>query len=307
MISTLAQVFPLILFFFIGYIFRLKFKYPEEFGQVITRIILNITLPVTLFLSFISNVRNIGEGIYLPLVALAIQLILFGLAYIVTKKTEMDIKTECVFITSPLITNTMLFLSSYFYLVYGDYGLTRLGLYDIGNSITIYFIAQTLFASYENKKFNIKQGVKTLLTSAPIWAIVGGLIIGWLGIVIPEMLLKPLKIIREVNTFLPMFALGFYFKPILDGMKLVMGTIFLKMVLGLILGVGFAMLFGGTMDKITIIMSASAPVGIISLVFASIYDKDTKFASNLVSYSIAFGIVLLMILNYSFTLFGWNV
>lgn len=76
------------------------------------------------------------------------------------------------------------------------------------------------------------------------------------------------------------------------------------MFLGLCLGLGISCLFTEPIDKITIILGSSAPVGAVSLVFASIYGKDTKFASNLVSYSIAFGIILLIILEYSFSAFG---
>lgn len=304
MIETLKLIFPLVLFFIIGYLFKVKFKYGEEMGQIITKIILYITLPVTIFLSFVSSTKNLGNAIYLPFIGLLIPLILFGITYIVSKRLHLDEKTECVFITCPLITNTMLFLSPFIYLVYGDVGLTRLSLYDVGNSITIYMIAQTLFISYDGKRLNLFKGIKTLLMSAPIWGLVAGLVVGGVGIGIPEFVIKPLKIIREVNTFLPLFVLGFYFKPILDNIKVVFNAIFIKMVLGLCLGISLSFLFTESIDKITIILASSAPVGVVSLVFASVYDKDTKFASSLVSYSIAVGIILLTVLEYSFNVFG---
>lgn len=304
MIETLTLVFPFVVFFAIGYLFKIKFAYSEEMGQIITKIVLYITLPVTIFLSFVSNTKNLGNAIFLPIVTVVIHLTLFGITYLVVRSLKLDKKTECVLITSPLTSNIMIFLSPYFYLAYGDAGLTRLSLYDVGNSITVYFIAQTLFMSYENKKLSFITGIRKLLMSAPIWALLAGLIVGGIGFIIPEFILKPLKIIREVNTFLPMFILGFYFKPAIDNVKLIFGTIFIKMFLGLCFGIMLSFLFTEPLDKITIILASSAPVGVMSLVFASVYGKDTKFAANLVSYSIAVGIVIITILDYSFKIFG---
>lgn len=242
MLETLKSVFPLILFFMIGYFFKVRFKYAEIMGQIITKIILYITLPVTVFLSFVSSTKNLGSAVYLPIIGLIIPLILFSITYFVSRKLHLDEKAECVFVTSPLITNIMFFLSPFFYLAYGDVGVTRLSLYALGNSISIYMIAQTLFISYENKKFNLITGLKTLSMSVPIWGVVTGAVVGGLEIVIPEFMMEPLKIIREVNTFLPLFVLGFYINPVLDKTKYIFNAIFYKDVFRTLLRIRYIML-----------------------------------------------------------------
>lgn len=304
MFETITLVFPLIIFSLSGYFFKVIFSYSEDMGQILNKIILNITLPATIFLSFATSPQKIAQAGFLPVAGFSIQLSIFIVFFLLGKNLELDKKTECVFITNPLISNTLLFLAPFFYLAYGDVGITRLSLYDIGNAITIYFLAQTIFKSYEKKKFDFFSALKALLSSVPIWAFFLGMIVGELNLTVPEYILKSIAILREVNVFLPMFVLGFYFKPITSNLKLVLGTIFSKMFLGLLIGIGVSFMFHSPMDKITVIMGASAPVGVMSLIFASLYEKDTEFASSLVSYSMILGLIMISILNYFFGLFG---
>lgn len=304
MLDTILIISPLLLFFLIGYFFKRYFSYSEDMGQILTRIILNLTLPATIFLS-VSSTSNISQAAFLPLTALIIQLFMFAIFILVAKKLALAEDTKTVFITTPLISNTLLFLAPLFYLIYGDEGVTRVFLYDIGNALTIYLVAQTVF-KFRSGGLKILNGIKTMIATVPVWAFLLGLIVGGLNLVIPQSVLTPLTIIREVNVFLPMFVLGFYFVPALDKARLVIGTISLRMLLGLVLGIGFSLFFDNPMDKITIIMATAAPIGLLSLIFASEYNRDTRFSSSIVSYSMILSLVVITILEYAFSLVGFK-
>lgn len=293
----MTTILPLAAFFCMGYIFKKIYHYPEDAGQILTRVILNITLPVTIFLSA-SKASNIAQAWLLPVSAFMIQMTVFGIYYILSRRLKLDTQTECVFITAPLISNTLFFMAPIFYLAYGEQSLTHLILYDIGNAVTIYLIAHSIFKFHGQKRLHIISNIKTIVTSPPVWGMILGLTAGAAGLTIPEFILHPLLIIRETNIFLPMFLLGFYFTPALDRLPLVLSTVFLRAGLGLALGVAFSFLFTSPINKVTVIMMATAPIGLISLIYAAMYDKDVRFASNITSYSMVAGLVICTALDY---------
>lgn len=301
MLDTLILVFPLFLFALMGYFFRIIFTFSEDMANILNKIILYLTLPATIFLSVSGSTKDIGQAFYLPFVCLLIQLTLFSIFYLTSKKLKLRKKTECVFVTAPLISNTMFFLAPFFYLAYGEAGMARLSLYDIGNGITIYFLAQTMFRFYDKRGLDALLALMNLLKSPNIWALILGILAGIFDISLPSLIIDPLSILRDVNVFLPMFVLGFYFRAEFSELKLALGTIFSRMLLGLTMGIGFSFFFSNPIDKVTIILASSAPIGLISLLFAVEYEKDSGFASNLVSYSMIVGLLMISILNYIFT------
>lgn len=229
---------------------------------------------------------------------------MFGIFFLLARRFQLEKDTECVFITTPLITNVLLFMGPFFYLAYGDSGITRLILYDLGNAITIFFIAQPMFRFSKQSNFDFLSGLKMILSSVPIWAFILGFLFGGLGLSIPDILQQPLRILKEVNVFLPMFLLGIYFHPSLEKIRLVLFTVLFRVPLGILIGVGVYFIFPDPMDKVTVIMCTSAPIGLMSLIFASEYRKDISFSSSIVSYSMLIGLVLTFVLDLVFKAIG---
>lgn len=297
-------VFSMALFFLLGYFFKLHFSYAEDqAGQILSRIILNVTLPATVFYAT-STTRDIAQAFFLPGAAILIQVFMFGIFYFLAQRLKLEKDTQCVFITTPLITNILFFMSPFFYLSYGDEGLARLILFDFGNSITIYFMALPIFHFMGKKNLNVLSSLMVILKSAPIWAFVLGLLFGGLGLTIPTFIQEPLRILKEANIFLPMFLLGFYFRPSLEKVRLVFFTVFFRMILGLLIGAGISFLFPNPMDKVTVMMCASAPIGLMNLIFTSEYKKDISFSSSIVSYSMLIGLVMTSVLDWFFKTLG---
>ncbi len=304
MLQSLALVLPLAAFFFLGYYFRVRLSLPVESGQILTQIIFYLTLPATVFLSFHGNVENLGNAVLMPFLAVIINLTLFFINRPFAARLKIHENARVVFSTAPLITNVMLFLSPYVYLAYGGEGLVRLSLYDAGNAFTVYMLAQPLMAMDAGGRFSYKDGLRAISRSIPMWAIVVGVMVGVMHTSIPNLLLKPLEILRDANAFLPMFTLGFFFSPDTDDLRHILLLAFNKMGLGLALGISLSFLFSDSLDRMILILAASAPLGALSLVLASLYNKDTRFASSAVSYTILIGTILLLLLDYSFRFLG---
>ncbi|AGA68692.1 hypothetical protein Desdi_1179 [Desulfitobacterium dichloroeliminans LMG P-21439] len=170
-------------FFLSGYLFKRYFSYSEDqAGQVLSRIVLYITLPATIFYSA-SGTKAVSQSFLFPFVAILIQLAMYGIFRSLAPRFKLEKDTECIFVSTPLNSNIMLFLSLFFYLSYGDPGLTRLILYDIGNSFTIFMIMQPLYRFANQGKNNFLAGIKMVFRSVPIWAFFLGITFSYFGLV----------------------------------------------------------------------------------------------------------------------------
>lgn len=297
-------IFALALFFLLGYCFKTYYSYSEDqIGQVLSRIVLNITLPATVFFSA-SNSKGVSQSFLLTIAAISIQLFMYGIFRFIARKKQLEKDTECVFVTTPLASNVMLFMSPFFYLSYGDVGLNHLILYDLGNSVTIFLASQPIYKFANQKNNNFLASLKLVFKSVPIWAFFIGIIFAQLGLSIPALLQEPLQIIKEVNTFLPMFLLGIYFRPSLDKIGLVSFTVLFRATLGILIGIGVSFFFTDPMDKVTIMMCAAAPIGVINLIFASEYKKDISYCSSIVSYSLLLGLLITYVYDMVFRAIG---
>lgn len=306
MLDTLTLVLPLAAFFILGYVFRLGLRIPLSSGQVLTQMIFYLTLPAVVFLSFLGGVDQLGSALLMPLLAIGINLTLYLINRPVTARLLLHENARPVFGTAPLITNIMLFLSPYVYLAYGAEGLVRLSLYDAGNALTCYMLAQPLMAAGSGKQATVRDGLKAISRSFPMWALLLGLGAGALQLQLPVMVLKPLEILRDANAFLPMFALGFYFSPAAEDARHIALLIVMKMGLGLMLGCTLSLLFSNPLDKMILILASGAPLGALSLILASLYGRDTRFAAGAVSYSIVVGTLMLPLLDWAFRLAGYR-
>jgi predicted permease len=302
LLYTVLNFTPILVFFCLGYAFKTLLNCPENTGQFLSKLILKVTIPATIFLS-VNNTEHIRDSLLIPAAAFGLQVAMFGIFLYIAKKLALSRADECIVSAMPLIANTLVFMAPFFYLAYGDEGLTRVVLYYLGNAITIYFLAPIVYNAYGSQKLDLLSGLKTIYTSFPVWAFVLGLIWNALDLGIAEPVAKTLNILKESNVFLTMFFLGFRFMPRLNQGKLVFTAIALKNIFGFLAGVSVCLLFSNPLDKITIIMGAMAPVGVMGLIYAEVYLKDTHLASSLVSYSMVVGVIIYTILLSFFQAF----
>lgn len=295
--ATVFILIPILFFICSGYFIKKFYGMSDDKATVLSKIIFNITLPATIFASFLTTAQTIGQSFLLPIAALVIQLGMFVFFWLIANKFQIRDYQRCVFITAPLIGNIMLFLAPFILLAYGEQALSKLMLYHVGNTLTIYFLAHAIFRQCNDARFALIAGVKETLRSAPVWALILGLLGAGVGVTIAEPIQQILTILKNVNIFLPMFLLGYYFKPLMENAKLVLNTVFLKLSMGLLFGFTVSLVFTDPVDRMIVILCAAAPVGVNSLVYASMYGKDAGYAANLISYSMLAGIILLLILT----------
>lgn len=291
------KILPLILIFLIAYLLKLTKVFKDEDGEVPLKIIYFIAAPALIFVS-LQNIALDPQYFYLPFIPIIIILSLYSLAYFVSKPLKLSRHTLGTFLVGVSIINTG-FTFPFLFSVYGNEAVVPAAFFDLGGMFVVFSFVYFIACKYGDKGSDINYALKKILISPPLWAITLGLIFNITHISTPAPITAFLHLLGNMVVPVLMIALGFYFNIQNGQTKLLSTVIFIRMGLGLLLGVILSKLFGLTgLAQIIVIIYSAAPVGYNTITFASLENLDTKFAASLLSVSVLIGMILIPTLIY---------
>jgi hypothetical protein len=181
--------------------------------------------------------------------------------------------------------------------VYGNEGLARMVLIDVGNAFFVFSVVYILATFYGDNNVSKSFIAKKLLISPPLWALVLALIINIFNLTIPTVLMNTVQTISYMIVPLIMIALGIYFSPKIFGLTHEFLAVFIRMGLGLLLGLAIVNFFNiAGMTAAVILIALASPIGYNTLTFSSLEKLDDEFAASMISVSIVCGILLIPVL-----------
>jgi malate permease and related proteins len=279
------ELAPVFLIIFSGTALRYFKILAKEDATIILNVVFYFSLPA-LILGSIPNVVLERDFIFLPIVPIIIALTLFLIAVMLGKYLKLERKTLGVFVISSLIMNTA-FAYPFALALFGHDGLARILIFDIGNSLLVYGFAYYQACKFGNHQIDRKKLIKRLVTSLPLWSIVIALILNFAGIKTDGFLHGFLKMAGDLTIPLLLVSVGVLFDPKLVNIKAMSYALFIRMVLGIILGLALVKLF--QLEGLTsyiVILATATPIGYNTLTFSSIEKLDSEFAAALISVSI---------------------
>jgi len=290
---TITESLPVISLVVVGYFLKRVHVLHSEDGQLLTRLILKVTLPAVIFLSVSrADVDPLNMGLlalYGFLVAIALRVISGRAA----AWLKLEPYVAGVVILGSFVMNLGTFVFPMVQTVYGQEGASRLAAFDIGNSFMASGYGFYLASCYGNKSpCGVQNSLKKVLTLPILWALVAGLIINLAGVSLPDFLVKMLTPISLANTPIAMIALGVFVNFKFPKIKLMLLTVFLRMGIGFLLGQAIVFLFNlQGLDRAIVTLGSAAPIGMIPMVYASSEGLDTEFAAACISLSIIIGVI----------------
>ena len=290
----ILKIIPIVVIFFLGYIFKRVRLFAKEDADLLLKVVFNVTLPALTFLS-ISRVELDTRYLFLPLIAMATVFITYIPARFFGKFLKLEPKTLGVFMIGIMIMNTG-FTMPFLIAAFGDEGLAVYTIFDFGNSFLIF-----TFIYYHAIKYGDFKGhkipIKKFFNLPPIWGLIGGLVVNFINIKMPLAAINFLEIVGTPTAFLVMLSLGIYFTPRIAEFGKVGLVLFLRIGVGLMLGYCFTLIFNlDGLLRTLVIVFCGAPVGYNTLVFASRENLDKEFAASIVSISLLLGIIYVPIL-----------
>ena len=178
--------------------------------------------------------------------------------------------------------------------VYGAEGVSRVAAFDIGNSLMASGYGYYIATCYGTKNpCGIGNSLKKVFSVPILWATLIGLAVNLIGISLPAFMVKMLTPVSAANTPLAMIALGIFVNLRFPKWKLVSLAVFLRMGVGLLLGLAIAFLANlQGLDRTVVIMGSAMPIGMVPLVYASAEGLDTELAAACISLSIILGLFI---------------
>ena len=293
-VKSLGFIFIILL----GYIFKKKGFFKNEDGVLLSKIIMNITLPaalitgtngfkiniLTIFIIFIGAFSNI-----------------FGIFFARIVDRKISSKSEAINIINCTGYNIGNFAIPFAASFFEPTALVYMALFDIGNSV---FVLGGSYAIAKNKVkgkggINLKNIFKSLSKSFPFLVYVILFIMAIFKILVPKEILIISTLIGSANGFLAMLMIGIMLEINLTKkqVKQVSKLLGIRYLSNIILAIaGYFLLPIPLLTKQMIVLVLFAPLSTISAVYSKMIDEDNPIPPLANSISMILAIVIMTVL-----------
>ncbi|MEX2523906.1 MAG: AEC family transporter [Gammaproteobacteria bacterium] len=302
MIQTYIQLVPLFFTFILG-IFLRRIRFAEaEHGRFLLKFMFFITLPALVFLK-ISQIELDAQTLVLPLANIGVNLGCMLVTLSLAPVFNVQRQTLGAMLVCTMITNNA-FMFPFMLAIYGDEGFAYAILFDFGNALITSTLTYALAFRYGPDAHTSRTLFTKTMKSPIVWALFAAVTVNLLVIPVPKVVEIVLEPLAGMTNPLILISLGILFTPRLNQLRLLSATLFIRMGVGMMLGVTVARLFG--LDDLAftiVVLCAAAPIGFNALTYSTLAGLDTEFTSSAVSSSILVGLFYLPLLMYLMTLF----
>ncbi len=297
MLKIYTELFSVFLFIFSG----VSLRYFKIVRKGDASIFLNLVFYLTMPALVLSNLpsANIGfDYLYLPIIPVIVSTITFFIAKYTGQILQLENKTLGVFILSAIILNTA-FLFPFVILFFKQEGLSRILFLDVGNVFMIFGLGYYQACKYGNHELTNKQIFKRFFNAIPLWAILVSILMNLLHLNLKGPFYGFVKIAGDLTIPLLLISVGIFFELRLVKLKALFIALFIRMGIGMILGILVAHILGlEGLTKAIAILGTATPIGYNTLMFASIENLDKEFAAALVSTSILISLIYIPLMIY---------
>lgn len=313
MIAAYLNILVVFAIMLLGYVLTWKRWFDNRIADVFSKLILNVTLPLSMFLNMTqkftkSEFLELFKGILLPFCSI---IITFGISILYARLTKVPKTRRGSFQTMFTAANTIFMGLPVNMAIFGEKAIPYALLYYICNTTFFFTIGIMMIASdnpdmsAENSAFSWKKLLKQLLSPALLGFIVGIL---WLltGVAVPKPIVDFSTYVGGMTTALSLFVIGIIiYNTGIKNLSLdkdIIGVIIGRYLVSplVVYGLSFIIPVPPLMLHVFILQSAM-PVQNAMPILARGYGADEKFATASLTYSIlSYFVFILIILNLFF-------
>lgn len=288
----------------LGYIIKRIKIIKEKDGEVLSKIIFNITLPAVI-LKYTTSVQFELSLILLPIVNISFGIIMALIGLIISRKKKRAIKG--LMIMTMIGFNVVHFSFPLVEGIWGESGMQLITLVDAGNAFSIFVLSYILGTIYspkneiEDNSISVKYLGKKLLRSVPLLTYAAALIINFSGVVIPAFFNELIDIIARANVALSLLLLGILlrFKFERTEWTTILKVLLIRYSVGIFFSIClFFLLPASIFDSLfrTIIaISLILPIGVAIIPFSIELGYNEKVTTMLVNLSLIISFILVWI------------
>ena len=298
MANIIIEIIPIVSIFIFGYLFRRFGILKNEDGDLLLKLIFYLSLPALILFSIVS-VELSKEFLFIPFIAMWIILATFFVSLFIGKLIFTENKSLGTFLVGS-VTMEVSFAIPFIVSTYGNEGMARLVLFDLGSSLLVFSFVYFIACRYgENTKNSNNKIMKKVIFSPPILAVIIAIAINLFNIQMPQVSLDLLKTLGNLTVPLIMLSVGIYFNPKLDKFLPLFSAVFIRMFIGLFVGFILINIFDlEGLSRVIVLIASASPICYNTLTFSSLEGLDKEFAANLISLSILIGFLLIPFLLF---------
>ncbi len=297
MTDIIISLVPVFMFFALGVLLKKVHFTTAEQGAFLLKLVTFVTLP-SLILATISKVDFTIEKIYLPFISVAVILVCMTSALLFFRMRHIPNRTKGSILVSTMIINNV-YMFPIIFARFGESALADAVLFDFGNAIMVSTVTYVTALRYNPDKRHSASVSAKLFKSTLFWSVIVALMINLLSFPLPSVIRDFLHPIGNLTGPLTLIGLGIVFSPKVEHLGLVFTTLFIRMFIGMCIGAllaHFMGLEGATFIVVT--LCSGAPIGFVSVSFASVAELDVEFTSSAISASVIVSVISIPLIMY---------
>lgn len=294
---SVLQYLPLLFLFSLGYFLKRINFLQKDHAALFLKLIMYVAVPA-LIIPSVASLAFSFELLYLPLIAILIQLLAFSAFFVASRffPPSFSKKSLGVFLISSMIMN-LSFALPFFLSIAGKEQMAYYAFFNVGHDILlftfVYFLA-CLYGTENGGHYTFRDALKKILTLPPLWALLAGFVLNVTKISLPEFATNTLTFLGNMLIPLVLLALGVYFEFRMTTPLRVFPAILGRMAVGTLLAFFFIWLFSlEGAARLVVLLGGISPLGFNTLVFSSLEKLDTDYAAQLVSVALLIGLFVI--------------
>ena len=303
MIEVLTKATVFIAIIVMGYLLKRKGFFKASDFRIISKIVLNITLPCAVISNF-NNLKIDMSLLFLIFIGIICNLVTVGAGYLAALKKSDDEKAFNMINFSGY--NIGCFAMPYVQSFLGPIGVVATCLFDAGNSLLCtggtYSIASAVAKT--DGKTTLSSFIKKVFSSIPLNTYIIMLIVSYFNFQIPKPIIMFTDTVGAGNGFLAMLMVGVGLELNLKRSQIgkIVQTLFIRYGISIIMAFIFFIFLPFSLEvRQVLAIIVFAPVSAVSIAFTEKCNGDVGLASAINSSSIIFSIIvmtsMLLIMN----------
>jgi hypothetical protein len=289
--DTLLRLLPVMIGIGSGVLFRQLGLAERRDGDLLFRIVFYICLPALMFLA-LATVRLDGPLALYPIAALIAVAGGHLAGRLIGRWGYWPRQQHAVLLTGAMIVNTG-FALPFITALYGAEGVARIGAFDAVNTTLTFSWAYYTSARGNPDHHGGPLLLDRLLKSPPLYAIAAGATVNALALDIPDAIAAALSPFATATATIISIGVGIMLALPRGDFWKAMAVVAARLGSGLVVGVLLVVLLGlDGMDRTILLLLAVAPVGFVTVTFASLERLDVRLAANALSLSMIGSFVL---------------
>lgn len=281
--------------FVLGALLRSTGLLGKMHAERLASFVFSISLPATILVS-LDHVTFTSTAWRLPLAACLVTVSMLFCAWQLARRLHLPRPAQGALLLGTGCINSVYFAYPVVLATFGEQGLARAILFDLGQTTLTLTLLYGLAVAHGAKSTTARSAMVRFLSSPPLWALCGSLLLSLFGVHLHAGLRHILTPLHLTTIPLASLVLGLSISVAVTRrtVALALVGVVMRMAGGLLLGLGAAFMLDLTgIERTIVVLIAAMPSAVTAVIFAADTGLDEDLVTSIVALSICVGITTL--------------